>query len=158
MNKIIRFILFIIVLSCTSPSEPELVYIKVNNFVEWEIEEQQMFSSLNEFRSNLGLTKLIPNKDCKDEANTRNQINMDLGTATHTGFPSTVGRLHALGFTECVNEVTAYGFTSVESVMKSFIESPSHNRTMINNCIEYAGASITYDNAGRAYFTIVLAR
>lgn len=158
MNRVINFILFIIVFSCTSPSDPEIAYINIDNFTEWNLEEKELFNSLNTFRSSMGLPTLTPSKECKGEADIRNETNIEIGTATHTGYSSTVSRLTKLGYTTCVSEVVAYGYKTVEATMSSLENSPSHYNIISSSCVEYAGASVMYDLDGNIYYTVVFAK
>lgn len=141
-----RIKLFVIIIllffNCSSISVAREDFTKVNNFNEWSEAEKEIYKLL--FYDNP-----IPNEDIWNIASIRCDMLIDEGVnISHGGYPFVSEYLRQVGFSE-VSEIVAYGYSTPEGVVKSWLNSESHYK-VIKGEYKYLGIS-----AKEKYYVII---
>lgn len=151
MKKLI-LILLVIIVSCSPTTEDKPIYVSENT-ITWDLEEQELFSMVNDYRD----TKLQQDDILYKYALQRNNDNILIEGISHTsGFPIVFSKLIDMGLT-WVGENLAYGYSNNNSVFNAMIKSEAHNKNLLRKDWKYIGISISKYN-DRNYYCVLLSR
>lgn len=122
------------------------------NTVELEIEQL-----LNEYRVAKGLNPLEKINHISNVSNGHNDYMISINTLTHALFAQRKENLKITLGAVAVGENIAYNYSSAQSVMDAWINSPAHKANMEGNYTHF-GIAVKTDSQGKRYFTNMFIR
>jgi uncharacterized protein YkwD len=119
--------------------------------------QNEMMGDLNAQRANAGLGPLVACGTLQAAADAHSQDQANMGQMTHSGSNgSNIGqRADGAGYAgwQTLGENVAYGFTSVDSVMNAWMNSPGHRANILNGAFTHVGLSEIASPSGVEYWT-----
>lgn len=157
------WLLALCVLSLTSCSKESLEesngsdLIAVVPEIDYSSIELEIMELVNDYRESKGLSKLDYLDEISWQAEDHNFHMIEKNEVCHDGFPARYTALvDAIG-AKAVSENVAYGYSSAEAVVKTWIESEGHRDNMEGNLTHF-GISVKQDASGKLYFTNIYVR
>ena len=114
--------------------------------------ELDLINKVNDYRISKGLNKLEIINHISFIASEHNEYMISIDKVTHDGFDKRSENIKNVLNAIRVGENIAFGFSSNESTLKSWINSNSHRVNLEGN-YTHMGISIREDNSGRKYYT-----
>lgn len=152
MKIIIFFLIGFILISCTYERETTRIECTYN----YNDDEIKMLTVLNEYRSSIGLNKLVLNDCVSIKTYEHNQYMIETKDISHAGFKERSDEIiKEIGVTH-VNENIAYNFNTPESILTAWLNSPKH-RTNIEGDFDRVGFSIS-ESDGKKYCTMIFVK
>ena len=146
--------LLIVLIGCNSDDDLPLY---VEPYYEYSTLEKQGIALIDSYRSDLGLSPLKLNNTASDLAMEHNRYMDSIGIVSHANFGSRssvlVNDVGALS----VGENIAYGYSTLEALMRAWDLSDGHQRNMRGDWTHH-GYSILVDSDGRYYITNIFFR
>jgi len=143
-------------ISCTSDDDG-INFDETSKFVDvsadYTVIEYQIMSLINEHRESVGLSPLNIINVISVEAEGHTDYMIGVGIPSHDNFASRHQNLVSKVKAKSVGENVAYGYSSAEAVVKAWIKSPGHKRTIENVDYTDFGISTKKDKDGKNYFT-----
>lgn len=130
----------------------EDISVDVEYSDKWSLIEIELLELINLERDVL----LIPNGYVKRASLIRKDYFISIGEITHQNISHIIYLLKDKGFNN-INEVLAFGYTSVEAVKNALFKSINHKTPLLDSKYKYVGISIGSDNENNMYYVIVLA-
>ncbi len=155
-QKILILTLFSFVLfSCATDDSDEI--FKNNEIVDIELSyseiESEIMSSINDYRSSKGLSTLNVLNIISQKAGTHSVYMVQVGEVNHDNFEERYQYLIANAGAKNVSENVAYGYSSAQSVVNAWLNSPSHKAIIEDPSFTDFGVSTKKDSEGKNYFT-----
>jgi len=150
-------ILAIVALSFTSCSTDSAGEDKINSIeipvapMAKEIEIKIM-ELINEYRITEGLTSLNNHNTVKAVASTHTEYMIEVDNVSHDNFFERKQSLQVNANANIVSENVAYGFSSAESVVNAWLNSPSHKENIDGDYTDF-DVSAEQNSEGKWFFT-----
>ena len=114
--------------------------------------ELEIMELINAHRINEGLTPLNNHNTVKAVAFTHTDYMIEVDNVSHDNFFQRKQSLQANADANIVSENVAYGFSSAESVVNAWLNSPSHKENIEGDYTDF-DISAEQNNSGKWYFT-----
>lgn len=157
VTKLFPFVAVVALLSFTSCSTDYSAEDKVNS-IEVPVAPQakqieiEIMELINAYRINEGLNTLNEHNTVKAVAYTHTDYMIEVDNVSHDNFFQRKQSLQANAEANVVSENVAYGFSSAESVVNAWINSPSHKDNIEGDYTDF-DVSAEQNNEGKWYFT-----
>jgi uncharacterized protein YkwD len=157
VTKLLPFMAVVALLSFTSCSTDNSAEDKVNS-IEVPVAPQakqieiEIMELINAYRINEGLNTLNEHNTVKAVAYTHTDYMIEVDNVSHDNFFQRKQSLQANAEANVVSENVAYGFSSAESVVNAWINSPSHKDNIEGDYTDF-DVSAEQNNEGKWYFT-----
>lgn len=124
-------------------------------------EEREALALINAYRSQQGLKTVRYDAKLQTAAEAHSRWMAETGTMSHTGAGGTdmVARMKAAGY--CLrdaNENVAYGQRTPQRVVTGWINSPGHNKNLLERGMTHGAVAGVRDARGTIWWTMVLGR
>jgi uncharacterized protein YkwD len=148
----LSFVLF----SCSK--EDDGIYLNtttevVNKNVTYSKIENDILDLVNVHRTSLGLTTLTKLNVVSGVADGHTEYMIETGKISHDNFDERAQELMDKAGAKSVAENVAYGYTTAESVVNGWLNSPEHKAIIENPNFTHFGISTEANNDGRNFFT-----
>lgn len=141
--------------SCATDDSDEL--LQKEEFVDIQVTytnlESEIVSLINNYRSENGLSSLNVMNIVSFEAGTHSDYMVQIGEVNHDNFNTRTQYLIANANAKNVSENVAYGYSSAQSVVNAWLNSPSHKEIINNPSFTDFGISTKIDSDGKYYYT-----
>ena len=114
--------------------------------------EVEIMELINAHRINQGLNPLNDHSTVKAVAYTHTDYMVEVDNVSHDNFFQRKQSLQLNANANIVSENVAYGFSSAESVVNAWLNSPSHRENIEGNFTDF-DISAEKNNEGKWYFT-----
>lgn len=142
-----------IFISC-SPEEDGIYFNEITESkMTYSPIENEILNLINEYRKEKGLTTLSRLNLISSVAKTHTSYMVEVGKVNHDNFPIRHEQLVHNALAISVGENVAYGYSSSESVVKAWLNSPGHKKIIEDETFTHFGISTEKDANGRNYFT-----
>lgn len=149
--KILLLFISLLLVSC-SKTQDETIYPQYTyNFNQQENEVMQF---TNEYRTSIGLDTLKKTQHIGYISEEHNIYMIEKDTITHDYFQERADNLIKTLHAEHVGEVLAYNYTSPQSVLSAWLNSPKHKQIIEGNYTNF-GIAIDIDSNNRKYYTFI---
>ena len=156
LRTLIPIALIFTLISCTSDSVEETATAlnpkEVKNYV-YQTDETKLAELINEYRASKNLSSLEIVNHISFKSEEHNEYMISRKVVNHDLFPQrSENIIEVLGAVK-VNENIAYNFTTPNSVLHAWLESPAHKANIEGNFTHF-GISISIDpETGEKYYT-----
>ena len=152
------FFLLLISLSFTFCSnEPELeVYTNteiLNTKSSYSQIENEISDLVNEYRVKNNLSTLAVLNIVSSVADSHTNYMIQNGAVSHDNFQERVANLKNNANAKSIGENVAYGYSSAQSALNGWLNSPEHKKIIDTSTFTHFGISTKTDKEGRNYFT-----
>lgn len=150
---VLAIITFFSFTSCSTESmEDEITAIEVPSTPQAKLIEIEIMELINEHRINLGLNTLQNHDTVKAVALTHTNYMIEEAHVSHDYFFLRKETLQANASANVVTENVGYGFSSAESVVNAWLNSPSHRANIEGDHTDF-DVSAEQNAEGKWYFT-----
>lgn len=139
----------------TTPT-PSTNYVVNNNYTYSEI-ELQVADLINQYRVSKGLSPLEKINHISNVSEGHDEYMISINTLTHALFAQREENLRATLGAVAVGENIAYNYSTAQSVVAAWINSPAHKANMEGNYTHF-GISVRTTPEGKMYFTNMFIR
>lgn len=157
VTKLLPFMAIVVLLCFTSCSTDSAIEDKINS-IEVLVAPQakqieiEIMELINAYRINEGLYPLNEHNTVKAVAYTHTDYMVEVENVSHDNFFQRKQSLQVNADAYIVSENVAYGFSSAESVVNAWLNSPSHKDNIEGNFTDF-DVSAEQNNEGKWYFT-----
>ncbi|GGK50653.1 MULTISPECIES: CAP domain-containing protein [Flavobacteriaceae] len=154
LNKL-AIVLFVSTLYISCATEDDGIYFNKTTETKatYSPIEDEILNLVNQYREEQGLTTLSRLNFISSVAKTHTSYMVEVGKVNHDNFPERHEKLVNNAQAISVGENVAYGYNSGESVVKAWLNSPSHKEIIEDKTFTHFGISTEKDANGRNYFT-----
>ncbi|MDY2586924.1 CAP domain-containing protein [Winogradskyella aquimaris] len=138
--------------STDSAAEDKINSIEVPLAPEAKLIEIEIMELINAHRINEGLDPLQDHSTVKAVAFTHTDYMVEVNNVSHDNFFQRKQSLQLNANANIVSENVAYGFSSAESVVNAWLNSPSHRENIEGDFTDF-DISAEKNNEGKWYFT-----
>lgn len=138
--------------STDSAAEDKINSIEVPLAPEAKLIEIEIMELINAHRINEGLNPLQDHSTVKAVAFTHTDYMIEVNNVSHDNFFQRKQSLQLNANANIVSENVAYGFSSAESVVNAWLNSPSHRENIEGDFTDF-DISAEKNNEGKWYFT-----
>ena len=151
---LMAFVAMISFTSCTTESLPddEIRTIELNNPPDVKTIEIEALELINQHRISKGLSALKAHTIVKAVAFTHTDYMIEVNNISHDNFFQRKQSLEANASALEVAENVAYGFSSAESLVNAWLNSPSHRETIEGDYTDFDISAEMNEN-GKWYYT-----
>jgi uncharacterized protein YkwD len=153
MKTIIKILMLLLIVSCSSQDDIE--YIRIDNSNEWNNSDKELLNIIQDYRTNIGLPKLIPNKSIRDIAINRLETVKLSNPISHSGIQTVIISAKELGF-KLPKELLAYGYTTNQRAFEALLRSKSHYLSILEDNVYIGVHTLEYNS--KNYYIILFAR
>jgi len=114
--------------------------------------EIEIMELINAYRINEGLNPLEDHSTVKAVARTHTDYMVEVANVSHDNFFQRKQSLQSNAEASDVTENVAYGYSSAESVVQAWLNSPSHKENLEGDFTDF-DVSAEQNNEGKWYFT-----
>lgn len=151
INLLSIFSIAYLLLSCSkNDTDFETVNIKATYFNSLE---NEILSLVNLHRESIGLQKVTALNQPYTEAVNHTKYMIEQGKTSHDNFNIRSRNLMTQSLARVILENVAAGYSNAESVMKQWLNSPSHKAVIESPEVQYMGVSAQKDAQGNNYYT-----
>ncbi|WP_300565864.1 CAP domain-containing protein [Flavobacterium sp.] len=155
LSKIVFLVL--VSMSIVSCSSEDAVTAPVDNTqataqYQYENEETQVMTLVNNYRQNLGLNTLQKIDFISIKSEEHNEYMISTGEINHNYFQDRAQSLMEVLGAVNVSENLAYNYSTPESVFNAWLNSASHKANIVGD-FSHFGISIRKDANGKKYYT-----
>ncbi len=148
----LSFVLF----SCSK--EDDGIYLNetteiINKNVTYSKIENDILDLVNTHRNSIGIPTLTKMNIVSGVADGHTEYMIETGQISHDNFDERAQELMDNAGAKSVGENVAYGYTTAESVVKSWLKSPEHKAIIENPHFTHFGISTEANSDGRNFFT-----
>jgi len=148
----LSFILF----SCAK--EDDGIYLNqnaevINKNVSYSKIENDILDLVNAHRTEIGISKLDKLNIISGVADGHTEYMIENGQISHDNFDQRAQELMEKAAAKSVGENVAYGYTTAESVVEGWLNSPEHKAIIENPNFTHFGISTEANTDGRNFFT-----
>lgn len=119
--------------------------------------ELEIANLVNQYRVSKGLTSLQKNNHISNVSREHDEYMISINTLTHDRFAQRADNLEATLGAVAVGENIAYNYSTAQSVVDAWINSPAHKANMEGNYTHF-GIAVKANAAGKMYFTNMFIR
>ncbi|WP_296385852.1 CAP domain-containing protein [Winogradskyella sp.] len=157
VTKLLPFLAIVTLLGFTSCSTDSAAEDKINSIEvpvapQAKLIEIEIMELINAHRITLGLNPLEDHNTVKAVAFTHTDYMIEVDNVSHDNFFQRKQSLQANASANIVSENVAYGFSSAESVVNAWLNSPSHKENIEGDFTDF-DVSAEQNNEGKWYFT-----
>ncbi|MFD1063790.1 CAP domain-containing protein [Winogradskyella litorisediminis] len=154
LAPIVMFCVFLTLTSCSTDSlnEDEIITAEIGEAPMAKPLEIEVLELINAYRIEKGLNSLSNNNTVKAVAFTHSDYMRESNDVSHHNFYVRKQSLQENENAQIVSENVAYGYTSAQSVVNAWINSPSH-RSNIEGDYTHFDISAEQDEEGDWYYT-----
>ncbi|MBT8186948.1 MAG: CAP domain-containing protein [Croceitalea sp.] len=159
LQNTLLILMMAIMASCSTESIEQTETLFENETTEVEevaltmtASENALFDLVNDYRDNLGLSKLDFSGEALKYAKGHNEYMIKAGELSHANFSDRASKLAKETQATFVAENVAKNYPKIEMALEGWIESPAHQKTLVGD-FTHTGISITEDAQGNAYYT-----
>ena len=155
LNLLTVFFFAITLSSCSTDTlDDDQNVAKSNDIVipEAKTIEIEILELINQHRISIGLNELKSIDIIKGQAYSHTDYMIDIDEVNHDYFHSRKAYLQANADAQSVSENVAYGYSSANSVVNAWLNSPSHRENIEGNFTDF-DISAEKNNQGKWYFT-----
>ena len=152
-------VMAVILITCSKAGatpEEEILSRSIDSDTKVQINTSQMEDELldliNERRASLGASALSKSPETYKHAADHNHYMISQNKLSHDNFDARAATIAAETKAVSIGENVARHYSSAESALESWLQSPSHKKTIEGN-YTHTALSITLDNKGQPYFT-----
>ncbi len=138
--------------STDSAAEDQINSIEVPVAPQAKQIEIEIMELINAYRINQGLNPLNEHSTVKAVAYTHTDYMVEVNNVSHDNFFQRKQSLQINANANIVSENVAYGFSSAESVVNAWLNSPSHRENIEGDFTDF-DISAEKNNEGKWYFT-----
>jgi len=138
--------------STDSAAEDQINSIEVPVAPQAKQIEIEIMELINAYRINQGLNPLNDHSTVKAVASTHTDYMVEVNNVSHDNFFQRKQSLQINASANIVSENVAYGFSSAESVVNAWLNSPSHKENIEGDFTDF-DISAEKNNEGKWYFT-----
>ena len=151
---ILAFVAVISVTSCSAEKTPEetVTTIDLNNPPDVKLNEIEILQLINEHRISMDLDPLVDHSLVKAVAFTHTDYMIEANSISHDNFYDRKESLEVNAEAVKVSENVAYGFSSPESLVNAWLNSPSHRETIEGDFTDF-DISAEQNVNGKWYYT-----
>jgi len=151
---ILAFVAMISFSSCTSDNSVEetIAATDLNNPPDVKVIEIEVLELINQHRISIGLNPLVDHTVVKAVAFTHTDYMIEVNDISHDNFYQRKESLEVNAEAVSVSENVAYGFSSPESLVNAWLNSPSHRDTIEGNFTDFDISAEQSEN-GKWYYT-----
>lgn len=148
--------LSVVLFSCSKESNG--IYLNktaevINKNVSYSKIENDILNLVNKHRTSIGLGTLTKMDIVSGVADGHTDYMVKTGTISHDNFDLRAQELMDNAGATAVGENVAYGYTTAESVVKGWLNSPEHKAIIENPNFTHFGISTEANSDGRNFFT-----
>ncbi len=148
----LSFVLF----SCSK--EDDGIYLNqtaevINKNVTYSKIESNILDLVNAHRTSIGLSTLTKMNLVSGVADGHTEYMIETGQISHDNFDERAQELMDKAGAKSVGENVAYGYTTAESVVNGWLNSPEHKAIIENPNFTHFGISTEANSDGRNFFT-----
>lgn len=160
LNLVTITFLSIFLISCSTDSSDDLSQTYDSNMIipETKTFEIEIMELINAHRISLGLNTLQNNGVIKGQAYSHTEYMMLNNNISHDNFHSRSGYLINNFNASIVSENVAYGFTTAESVVNAWLNSPGHKVNIEGNYTYFDISAELDEDTNRWYFTNIFVK
>lgn len=151
--KIVLFFTLLFI-SCSKPQD-DTIYIEQT--YDFNTEELELMHVTNVYRSSIQLDTLKSNQHIAYICSEHNDYMILNDTINHDYFHSRSENLVKTLHASRIGEVLAYNYTTPNSVLNAWVNSPNH-KNIIEGKFTHFGVAIKEDSFGRKYYTFIFAK
>ncbi len=157
VTKLLPFMAIVVLLGFNSCSTDSAVEDQINS-IEVLVAPQakqieiEIMELINAYRINEGLNPLNEHNTVKAVAYTHTDYMVEVENVSHDNFFQRKQSLQVNADANVVSENVAYGFSSAESVVNAWLNSPSHKDNIEGDYTDF-DVSAEQNNEGKWYFT-----
>ncbi|ESU25283.1 allergen V5/Tpx-1 family protein [Flavobacterium limnosediminis JC2902] len=140
----------------TSQNSASANYIVDNEYNYSQI-ELDVANLINQHRLSKGLNPLEKINHISNVSESHDEYMISINTLTHALFAQREENLRTALGAVAVGENIAYNYSTAQSVVDAWINSPAHKANMEGNYTHF-GISVRIDNDGKKYFTNLFIR
>lgn len=133
-------------------------YDPVDNFQEWSIRSQNLFTLVNDYRVSIGKTPFLPEKagwiECYDRLDFQKEYYDKNGKISHDMMGLSDTDLRRLGFVN-IYEILGFGWFLTKSCVEHWIASLKHNKIISGDYKYFSTGYYEDENQKRFYVGIV---
>jgi uncharacterized protein YkwD len=152
--KIFLLISLLIFCSCSKLKDQEIYPQYTYNFSQ---QENAVMNATNVYRNQIGLNTLKSIQHIGYISEEHNIYMIEQDTISHDYFQQRTDNLIKTLHAGHVGEVLAYNYTSPQSVLNAWVNSPGH-KNIIEGDFTNFGVSIKQDSNGRKYYTFIFVK
>lgn len=151
---LLAFVVLMGVSSCSSEpySEDPIESIDLNNPPDVKLIEIEVLELINQHRVEIGLSPLVAHSVVKAVAFTHTDYMIQENNISHDNFFQRKESLEVNADAHLVSENVAYGFSSPESLVNAWLNSPSHRETIEGDFTDFDISAEQSEN-GKWYYT-----
>lgn len=138
--------------SCSSDSESDFGSNETEKNYSHSAAELELLDEVNAYRVSVGLNALQIIEHISYKSNEHNEYMIAIHDVNHDGFEERKANLQEVLGAARVGENVAYAYSSAQSTVAAWINSPSHKANLEGNYTHF-GASIKMDADGKKYYT-----
>ncbi|MCF6181381.1 CAP domain-containing protein [Lutibacter sp.] len=150
------FFLSFVLFSCSK--EDDGIYLNqtvevINKNVTYSKIESNILDLVNAHRTSIGLSTLTKMNLVSGVADGHTEYMIETGQISHDNFDERAQELMDKAGAKSVGENVAYGYTTAESVVNGWLNSPEHKAIIENPNFTHFGISTEANSDGRNFFT-----
>jgi len=151
---ILAFVVMIGFSSCSTDNSVEdtIAATDLNNPPDVKVIEIEVLELINQHRISIGLNPLVDHSVVKAVAFTHTDYMIEANDLSHDNFYQRKESLEVNAEAVSVSENVAYGFSSPESLVNAWLNSPSHRETIEGDFTDFDISAEQNDN-GKWYYT-----
>ncbi len=140
--------------SCSTDNSVEdtIAATDLNNPPDVKVIEIEVLELINQHRISLGLNPLVDHSVVKAVAFTHTDYMIEANDISHDNFYQRKESLEVNAEAVSVSENVAYGFSSPQSLVNAWLNSPSHRETIEGNFTDFDISAEQNEN-GKWYYT-----
>lgn len=138
--------------SCSSDSESVSGSNETEKNYSHSAAELELLDEVNAYRVSVGLNALQIIEHISYKSNEHNEYMIAIHDVNHDGFEERKANLQEVLGAARVGENVAYAYSSAQSTVAAWVNSPSHKANLEGNYTHF-GASIKMDADGKKYYT-----
>ncbi|SCY05675.1 CAP domain-containing protein [Flavobacterium caeni] len=155
LRAIMPLVLVLTLVSCSSDATEDLVMPADAATAKYDYnnDELALFDAINQYRESIGLSTLQPVEYVSYKSGQHNDYMISVNEISHDFFQERSQNIMAVVGASKVNENVAYNYSTANSVLNAWLNSPGH-KANIEGDFTHFGASIRINpETGKKYYT-----
>ncbi len=155
LRAVMPLVLVLTLVSCSSDSTEDVIMPSEAATAKYEYnnDELALFDAINTYRESIGLTSLQPVEYVSYKSEQHNEYMISKNEVNHDFFQERSQNIMAVVGASKVNENVAYNYSTANSVLHAWLNSPGHKANIEGNFTHF-GASIRVNpETGKKYYT-----
>lgn len=161
LRAIMPLVLVLTLVSCSSDSTEDVAAVAAGDTTAktytYTDEEMLLLDKINEYRESIGLNALQPVEHISYKSEEHNEYMIAKSEINHDFFQQRSQNIIAVLGASKVNENVAYNYSTPNSVLHAWLQSPGHKANIEGNFTHF-GASIRIAANGDKYYTNIFVK